>query len=256
MIHGCLMLPAIFDHPGWILFIAAGIASLTAWLIFRVMTDQGKLRRLDSQIIASALELVLYRHDVAIQVKALAGMLNGIGKSALTILPGAIIAAIPFLLILMLLDTYFNGRPLKPGESAIVKAYLAPNISVVDQDVALKGSGNIAIETPALRVPEANEIDWRIRIKENSPTPAWLELGVHGKSIRHRISVIPDHAMVSFRDAGDWIRGKFSPDDATIKGMAITYPPREFRLAGMQVEWFPVFLLVAIGFSALFKLLR
>jgi hypothetical protein len=150
------------------LTLAAIAYGLLAAALYRRLTDSHKIRLSTNQLLARILEFRLFIDEPALIWRAqLAALRANLTLLRLIAAPTAVLALL-FAAAWFPLDNSFGHAPLQPGESAVISAPTdtPPNIP------------GYTLETPGVRIPQTNEVDWRIRRISNTaaPIPTAFEL--------------------------------------------------------------------------------
>jgi len=244
-------LPAIYG-----LLAVSVISGILLLYIYGLVSNQGALKRVKKRITAGIYESVLFRHDLALSLRAQAGMLwGGVRYFALAV-PPLVILLIPSLIILAQLNLRYGARPLSLNEPALVTVNLQNDEALFDTELTSNNSG-ITI-TPPLRDLDFNSVTWRISApKEANSNTHTLKLVVNGIAAEKEIFVRkqPEILPVESHTSPWW--QFFYPGAAVapelkslVQSISITYPEQEHRLAGVSLHWLVVFAIVSI-FSGL-----
>jgi uncharacterized membrane protein (DUF106 family) len=180
--------------PAWLLALAALVLAVPTLLAFRRFSDQERLRTTKNRIKAHILELWLFRDDVRIVLGA-QGRLLGLNARYLALtLPAMVVIAPPMLVVLGLIAPWYEARPLRPGEPAIVSVHAA-DPSALAGEVRLVADHGVVVETPPLHIPAAGEIDWRIRAV--APGVHTIAVEVGGSRLEKHVVAAAGPARVS-----------------------------------------------------------
>jgi hypothetical protein len=233
------------------------LTGLLMLFIFRLTSNQAGIKNVKDKIKAHLLELRLFKDNLNVSLKAqgriLGYNLRYIGYSFKPML----VMIIPLILILVQLNFWFGYEPLRPGEPAILKVKLAETAKPVEVEAAVEAPAGLVIETPALRVDEQKEIDWRIRAASTGVHALSFKIG--GQSFTKSIAVGP----------GPWDRispvkvkrgfleevlnpgEKPLPSSGLVKSIEISYPPKRMKLLGLRLHWLIAYfaLSIIIGFA-------
>lgn len=229
----------------WLLLISA--AAITAGIMLlsaRFLIPQDKVRQVKKRIAAGILSLLLYRHDLDLCLNATLRLIRTIliylGISA----PAIIVGVFTITAMLATLNGFFKSRPLHGGETGIVKIILASDSAgnMSELDAMLLPRNSIAVETPALRIPARNEMNWRIRALENQAAPPSFILLLPSQPKPHRISF-------TFRTFQFPAQKMPSPLHRTF----LITPPRILTISNYQLNWIVVFFAMIFLLVELFK---
>ena len=169
-----LMWPFQSLDPLWSLALFSLVTGIIMLLIFRYTSDQKGIKETKDLIKAYLLEIRLFKDDLRIQLSAQKNILRHNMTYMKHALKPMLFMIIPVVVILIQLDGWFGYRPLKPGESAIVSVKLSGNDRKALSDLTVDADNGLTVETPPLRIPMENEVDWRIRAMSPGSTTSGL----------------------------------------------------------------------------------
>jgi len=248
-----------FSRPWPALAAAAAVTAVLMLLIVRATSSPAAIRRAKNRLTARVLELVLFRHDAAVSFTAGGRILaaNFAYLGALTV-PLAF-SIVPCMLLLAQLASWFEFRPLRVGEPALLEVKLRDGAPVTERRVSLSGFEGVRVDTAALRVPALSEFDWRLR--GDRPGPGWVEITVEGEApLRKEIAVGDGFYKVSRRKTAGGVWETFlhpaePPIDRTssIERIEVRYPMRTLDLGGWEINWVVAFLVLAVGFGLVLR---
>ena len=152
-------------NPIWSLIFFSLLVAILMLLIFRYTSNQTKIKETKSKIRAYIYELSLFKDELGIVLSAQKNVLLQNLKYMKYALKPMIFMIIPLALILIQLDSLYGHKPLDPEESTIVSMKLFEDSKIPD-GISIKSDGGLSIETPPLRIPKDNQVDWRIKAQE------------------------------------------------------------------------------------------
>ncbi|MGC2657017.1 MAG: hypothetical protein WA324_03495 [Bryobacteraceae bacterium] len=196
--------------------IATGIALL---LVFRRFSNQRAVALAKRQIWAQLYALRLYSDELSVIWQVQGRLLAWNARYLFHMLRPVAVSIVPLSALLFMLDGFYGYRPLRSGESALV--------SVRSNTEMPKLTANgVSIETPALRIPTAHTIYWRVRAGTSS---GHLIFG----SARKPVYVGSRFAYIS-------------PCPSCFGNVIdVRYPPAYHGVFGYRVPWLAWFLLVS-----------
>lgn len=168
--------PLVQLPPFWLLSAAALLLAVPMLLAFGRLSNQARLRVTKNRIKAHLLELWLFRDDVRTVLAAQARLLGLNARYIALTLPAMVVIAPPLVLLLGALAPWYESRPLRPGEATILSVHASDPALLAAEPRLVAGDG-VAVETPPLRIPAGNEIDWRIRAVKPGEHTVWIEVG-------------------------------------------------------------------------------
>ena len=255
-----LISPLRNTDPVWSLALFSLVIGIIMLIIFRYTSDQQKIRETKNKIRAYIFELSLFKDEVGIVLSAQKNIYIYNLKYIKYALKPMLFMMIPLALILIQLDSWYGHRPLKPDESAIVSLELHDGDAPLS-DVTLTSGSGIKIETPPLRIPDRNEIDWRIRAQKAGDRD--LTFNVSGEEIRQKVVVtgqglvqVTPFASASasgFRDALLNPAQTPLPSGSRVKQIKIGYPANSIEIYKWHVHWLVLVFVLSMVFGFTLK---
>jgi len=239
----------------WQIVALAFPATIFSLLVFRYSSNQDGIRNAKDKIKAHLLELRLFKDDIGVTLMAQRDIfVNSLLYMRYALAPMAVML-IPFVLILVQVESRFAFRGLDSNEPAIVSVTVDSQWQVSQLQDVLKIPKGLVLETPALRIDSAGEILWRI----SGMAPAKYELvfSVEGQSFNRRIVVDPEmtHIAPSVYRASD-IRTLGYPaqpalaGDSPVSSVTVGYPRARGEFAGLSsASWLLFMFTLILGFA-------
>ncbi len=239
-----------------VLVVVSFLSALLALWIFGRYSNQEAIRTLRNRIRGNMLAVRLFRDSVsvvvALQVSIIRDTLTYL-KYSLVPLP---VLFVPFLLILIQLDMHLTLRPLRPGESALVKVKFATAVGPEDL-VSLETPKEVKVETPPVRIADLTVVVWRIRAEE--PTRDFVTIHWRDRTVQKEVIVGDDKGSVSALRTGKWTEVLLNPGEPPIQGptviesIRVDYPRRELSFFGWKIHWLILFFLFCTVFGFALK---
>jgi hypothetical protein len=244
-------------HSPWPGMIAAALALTVALsLIFKACSNGDAIRRTRGRLVARVLELVLYRHDMAVSLTACGRILWENCRYLAELSKPLAAAAVPCGLMLIQLACWFDARPLRVGETTLVEVRLKGEVPVTSRTAVLAVPDIVAAQTAPLRIPALNEVDWRIEARRDGS--GWIDIQIGDFTARKQIVVGDRLLKLSARrvGAGWWnqlLHPVESPLDSTgpIESISVRYPPRKLLLGETEIHWLLALFLLTVVFGLL-----
>jgi len=233
---------APFDGLGdfWGILFLSLLSSLIVLLVYRWVSSPRRIRHAKDQIKASILAIRMYRDFWRVTVAAFLRSLGYTFKYfALNLLP--LLLILPILVpVFAQMEARYGMRPFRTGETVIVKARFATDVT--DLDLVLDaGDGVIAAMNPVV-VRALNEVDWKLLVKE---------AGVHkvringpGFSATKRLAVGHITGALSNRRyaRSNWAHFWYPvepllKDSGPVESISITYPGKLVSFLGTRIHW-------------------
>lgn len=254
-----IFLPFRQASPWFGMVLISLLTGLLMLFIFRHTSNQEGIRKAKNKIKAHLMELRLYKDNMRVSLKAYGYILLANLKYLSHSTRPMLVMIVPILLILIQLNLWFGYRSLDVGEEAVLKIRLEEAKNPLQTEITIEPAAGISVETPALRIEELREIDWRLRA---------LDKGVHTITLRwenqsfskqvavgqNRLSKISAlKAGASFLDQMFNPGEKPLPKNLGIRSVEVAYPAPGMNLFGWQIHWLIVFFALSIIFGFCLK---
>ncbi len=258
---GLLGLFASLD-PAYGLLVISVITGILMLIVFRYTSDQKGIKRAKNLVKAHFLATRLYKDDIA---QMLATMKNIIVSNLFYMSKSVkpmLFMLVPVGLVLIQLDSRYEHRPFKVGESTVitVRQQTSDEANTTSLDalakISLSAPSGIKIETPAIRIPGKAEVSWRIKMEQEGSFD--LLINDAGREFQKRVFV--SNALTALSPSKD--RKSFSaslfspaepslPSDAPVESIMLTYPKRDLKLWGIGFHWLLGFFVLSLiaGFA-------
>jgi hypothetical protein len=228
--------------------ILAGIGML---LVFRHASDQAAVRRAKSLAQAHLLEFRLFLDEPGLILRAQRDLIVANLRFMKLMLWPVLWLAVPMALLLGVLEGWYGHAPLPVGRSAIVTAQL----NDAEVPLALKVSGEVAVETPPVHVPAERQVSWRIKPLE--ATSAGLEFVRDGREFRKSLSAGAGMHFISER-RGSLASFLLNPcelplSDREIGWIAVHYPSASILGFHWLIWFFAISAITALALRRRFR---
>jgi len=249
-IFGALLSPFSGLSPIWGLLAVSVVTGIVLVVIFKYTSNQAAIRKTKEKISAYFLQIRLFKDDLGLMLDAQKRILRtNLTYMKYSVVP-MLIMLVPVVLILIQLGIRYENRPLRPGESAVVKLKFGEPIEALP--VLVEASDGIKLETPLLRLPEDREID--VRIGALSEGEHHLVVVIDGQRITtpvrvsNRIEcVYPEREKYAFAGILFAPGQKPLPQDSPLESVSFILPRRELNVFGLSVHWLVFFFVVSVA---------
>jgi len=250
------MRPFLSTSPWWALGVVSLVTGFLMVLIFRYTSNQQGIRDTKNVIKAHVLELWLFRDDPRIMLSAQGQLLRlQVRYLRLAAIP-MLALMVPVGLLLLSLDGWFGYRPLHAGETAIVSVQLRAGEPGLLERASMEAEAGVTIETPPLRIMQAQEVDWRIRAITSGAHTLWVNLDRHKVEKTVMVSdqlvhVAPQRIQGAFWKTFLHPGERPIPEDSPVQQIEVHYPARAMTIFGWDMHWIVVFFILSIfcGFA-------
>jgi len=184
--------------------------------------------------------------------------LIGIGRYLAYLLPPLLVVIVPVLLLCAQVQIRYGYDNFRPGDEANVTLSLAPEVDILHTEFKLETSAGVAVQTPALRIQALQEVNWRVKIREQGDHTLTFTVGdtVLIKNIRalKRIDrIYPVTEQSSFMSILAAPGADTIPSGSAIISARIDYPEREIGFLGLKLHWTIAFLILVLAFGLSLK---
>ena len=253
-----LLAPLIGAVPGWLSnTVVAAVTGVLLLVIFKYTSNQGAIGRVRDSIKANMLALKLFKDSMAVTVQSQGRLF----KAALLLLVHAIrpmaVMIVPISLLVLQLMLWYEARPLRPGESAVVVMEINGEIGAPWPEVILEVTPAADVNIGPVRVLSNRQICWEIQARQNGKQP--LVFQVDQQKIEKELAIGEGFVPVSVERPGwRWSsmmrhprERPFAPD-SVVQSIAIDYPDRSSTIIGIP-WWLVYFFVASMVFALIFK---
>ena len=259
---GRFLLAPLGVVPGWLS--ATAVAAVTGVLllaVFKYTSDQRAIQRVRNEINADLLALKLFKDSARVALRAQGHILVAAGRLFVLALVPMLVMALPVTLLLGQLGLWYQARPLRVGERAVITLKLNgqagsswPAVSLVPTDV-------VDVVVGPVRVRSGREVCWNVTARQ--PGSHRLMFQVDDRAIAKEVAVGDGFMRVSAERPGwDWAsillhpwEEPFRPDEP-VRSIGIDYPERSSWTSGTgswMIYWFVVSMVAALCFRRAMK---
>jgi hypothetical protein len=225
-------------------------------VLFKYTSHQRAIKRVRADINAQLLALKLFKESAPVALRAQGRILLGAAKLlALAVVP-MLAMVVPVLLLLAQLALWYEARPLRDGEDAVVTMKLNGGAEAPWPDVRLEPSDALEVTVGPVRVHSRREICWDV--KALSSGYHRLVFLVDGRRIDKELAVGDGSMRVSTERPGwSWSDALLNPSeepfgpDSPVRSVEIDYPPA-WKVYGVSV-WLPYWFVVSLVAGLCFR---
>jgi len=247
-------------HPTLALVLVSLATAVFMLFVFRLVSDQDGIRRAKAGVLGQLLAIRLFPDDPWVTVRALGGALRAnLWYLRRSLLP-LFVMIVPLVLVIVELDLWFGRIPLLPGSSTRVAIVFANGDPGNTPEVALEAPAGLIVETPPLRIPSLHEVDWRVRAVSEGEYELQFRAGKNVASKRLISgSGVQLRRVSPVRVRGGMIQAAINPGEspldpsAGVESVSIDYPPRFFRILGLELHWIVAYFILSLGFAFVLK---
>ena len=242
--------------PQWLSLLVVSVATGIGMLwIFRHTSDQTAIRKTKKKLQAHLLEMRLYADDPLVVWRAQKRLFAENARYILLMLQPALVATVPMILLLIVLDGYYGRQPLRLGEETLVTIQMADPINPELPSPELRAPDEIAVLTPAVRAMSQQQVSWRIKpLQEfsghlsvvNGDTTVTKNVRAGSGSYLSKRRVRSLISLLAYP-------GEMPIDTDEIEWIELEYPSAGVRMLGLETHWLVWFLILSMASAFLLK---
>jgi hypothetical protein len=246
--------------PGWLsATIVAAATGVVFLIVFKYTSNQRAVKRVRDDINAQLLALKLFKDSTRVALRAQGRLLWGaVQLFGLAIVP-MLVMIVPACLILGQLSIWYQFRPLRVGEDAVVTVKLKDDSRAALAELRLEPVSGIEVLTGPVRVESKREVCWNVKAVKDGYHR--LEFQAGGATPTKELAVGGDFLRVNrLRPAWNWADILMYPyetpfrRDSLVQSIEIDYPRRSSWTSGTDswvIYWFVVSMIGALCFRRL-----
>jgi hypothetical protein len=232
------------------------VIGLLMVVVFRYTSDQRAIHVAKDRLKAHLLALRLFQDQIPVVLRSYGRIVLATGRYLRLAFKPLFFVILPLIFLIAQLDRYLGSMPAEVGHPFLIKVRM-------DEPNALNGASlllpnGLASTAPAVHVPSAAEIAWRVVADK----PA--EYIVHVRAADQTFSkrVVAGSGLSRLSPAR--LRGKFwerifvsgepaLPRNGPIEAIDVQYSERDIAFAGFECNWIWLFFILSLAAGFLFK---
>jgi hypothetical protein len=254
---GRVLLAPVGVLPGWLsATLVAAVTGVLLLVVFKYTSNQRAIKRVRDEINAHLLALRLFQDSVAVTLRAQGRILVGAGRLFVLALVPMLVMAVPVTLLLGQLALWYQARPLRVGEEAVITLKLNGDARSPWPAIHLQPTDAVHVEAGPVRVRSQREVCWNIQAR--CPGTHRLLFQVGDQTIAKELAVGDGFLRVSLlRPGWDWSAILLNPGEAPfrpgdlVQSVSIAYPERSSWTSGTDswlIYWFAAAMVAAFCF--------
>ncbi len=259
---GRFVLAPIGLLPGWLsATIIAAVTGVVLLLVFKYTSNQRAIKRARNDINAHLLALKLFKESIVVTFRAQGRIFLGAVRLFVLAIVPMLVMAVPVTLVLGQLSLWYQFRPLKVGEEAVVTLALHGAPDAAWPDAKLEPTDAVEVVAGPVRVRTKREICWNLKARKTGVPH--LTFVVDGQPVTKELAIGDGfHRVSTLRPDWNWSDILLNPaeppfrPDSPVKSIEIVYPNRISWTSGTDYwvfYWFAVSMVAAFAFKGLFK---
>ena len=135
-------------------------------MVFKYTSNQHAIKRVRNDINANLLALKLFKDSATVALKAQGRLLLAAGKLFVFALVPMLVMALPVTLLLGQIALWYEARPLRVGEQALITLKLGGKPDTALPQVNLAPTDAVDVELGPVRVRSKREVCWNVKAKK------------------------------------------------------------------------------------------
>lgn len=241
--------------PGWLSStLVSAVMGLVLLVVFKYTSNQRAIRRVRDDIKAHLLAVKLFPDSLWVTLRSQGRVLRGALLLLLLAVVPMLVMIVPVSLLLGQLSLWYQYRPLRAGEEAVVTMTLNGDVASAWPDVRIAPTPAAEVVLGPVRVLSQRGICWNVQARENGYHRMVFQ--VDGQSVEKELAVGDGFMRTSAeRPEWQWSAILLQPGeepfnhDSAVRAIQIDYPGRSSWTSG--TDWWMVYCFVASMFFAL-----
>jgi len=154
---------------------------------YKYTSNQRAIKRVRDDLDANLLALKLFKDSTSVTLRSQGRMVVGAFHLMLLALVPMLVMALPVMLLLGQLALWYQTRPLRVGEDAVLTLALGGDAKAPWPDVRLRPSDAVQVEVGPVRVRSKREVCWRL--KGQSAGLHRLAFDIDGRTVDKQFAV-------------------------------------------------------------------
>ena len=134
--------------------------------VFKYTSNQRAIKRVRDDINANLLALKLFKDSARVALAAQGRILLGAGRLFVLALVPMLVMAVPVTLLLGQLALWYQARPLRVGEDAVITLKLNGDAGSTWPAVSLEPTDAVEVTVGPVRVRSKREVCWNVKARE------------------------------------------------------------------------------------------
>lgn len=246
-----LMAPFSTLPPIVSLAVVSLVTAAAMLVVFKRTSDQTRLAAVKRLIHAGLFEIRLFNDDLLAIMRAQLEILRHNATYLRLSLVPMLWVIVPLVLLIAQLQFLYGYAPLQPGERALLKVQLRDNSA---GDVSLEVPAALHLDTPAVRLPGAKEVVWRLRPTQAGEYDVQVKVGPdsYTKQIQVAGGVVrrsPVRLESSLVNQLLYPSEPPLPDNAPVTAITVAYREQDLEVYGWSLNWMVWYFALSLIFA-------
>jgi uncharacterized membrane protein (DUF106 family) len=233
------------------LAIVSLVTAAAMLVVFKRTSDQARLAAVKRSIHAGLFEIRLFNDDLRAIVRAQLEILRHNATYLRLSLVPMLWVIVPLVLAIAQLQFYYGYAPLEPGERVLVKVQLRDGAA---DSVSLEAPPQMQVDTPAVWLPAAKEVVWRVRPAEAGRYDVFVRVGTerYTKSVKIAGGAVrrsPVRLESSFVNQLLYPSEAPLAADGPVSAITVGYAEQDVAVFGWSLHWMIVYVALSLIFA-------
>ncbi|MFC1739036.1 hypothetical protein ACFL1G_08315 [Planctomycetota bacterium] len=255
---GKILLAPVAVLPGWLSnTIISAVVGVMLLLIFKYTSNQKAIALVRDSIKANMLALKLFKDSMLVTMKSQGLLFKAAFQLLFYALKPMLVMIVPVSLILAQMGLWYQYRPLRVGEKALITMQLNSKPDSPLPMVSIDALPSAEVRTGPVRISSEDQICWEIKAIENSKESVVFKVG--SELIEKELIVGDGFERLSVeRPAWNFSNILLHPKekpfrpDSVVQSISIDYPERLSLTSGTD-WWLVYFFIASMVFALIFK---
>ncbi len=237
-------------HAAWAMVLISAVTGLWAMWLFKLATPQRRLARQRDRLLGHIYEMGMYQDHLGVLARIQKDLaLANLRYLSLT-LPALLVLIVPMVLTLAQLEGRFAHRPLKTGESAVLRVGWTDGADPAAVDLRLPDGLELA--AGPVRDPATGQAAWRLRALEAGRWPVTVTAAGE-PCARAVITVGGGLPLLGGRLGATWWEKLLYPGwqplpaGSPVATLDVDYPSRSTTYLGVELNWLVAFMILSLA---------
>lgn len=237
--------------PGAGIGLASLLTAVFILLVYKFVSNQAAITKHKNRVFGHFLEIYLFRDSPGLIAASLGRVLKSIAGYLAFSLPALLVVLVPIVLLLGQMEIRYGRLYPAPGSELIVKAEVEKGTDLFRSEPVLDASGGLEVVSPALRIENLSEVNWKVRVKDSSP--AELVLRIAGEEFRRPLNlsgdnrpIYPASAKGGLLNAIEYPGQPRLPADSVINRVEIEVPTRYLDCLLLDLHWIVIYFVLSL----------
>lgn len=231
------------------------VTAVVMLLVFKRTSDQARLAAIKRSIHASLFEIRLFNDDFRAIARAQLEILRENAKYLWFSAVPMLWVIVPLVLVIAQLQFYYGYAPLRVAEDVLLKVQLREGTG---DEVSLEAPPQLRLETPAVVLPGAREVVWRIRPTEPGSYAMLVQVGAdtYPKRVQVEGGVVrrsPVRLDGSLFDQILYPSEPPLPAGGPVSAITLTYDEQDVSVFGWELHWMVWYFALSLVFAFALK---